>query len=99
MAGVAILVAVLFMEQNNDEVELTFLVVEVTSPEVDDVMIRNLRLFEHDSARIRKLVAETEPTGALAALLGGALHEAHSRVGVVLSGANVDAARFAALVG
>ena len=37
------------------------LVLEVTSPEVDDVMIRNLRLFEHDSARIRKLVAETEP--------------------------------------
>jgi hypothetical protein len=37
------------------------LVLEVTSPEIDDVMIRNLRLFEHDSARIRKLVAETEP--------------------------------------
>ena len=28
---------------------------------IDDVMIRNLRLFEHDSTRIRKLVAETEP--------------------------------------
>ena len=31
VAGVAILVAVLFMAQNNDEVELTFLVVEVTT--------------------------------------------------------------------
>jgi threonine dehydratase len=46
-----------------------------------------------------KVVAEPSGASALAALLGGALHEAHSRVGVVLSGANVDAARFAALVG
>ena len=46
-----------------------------------------------------KVVAEPSGATALAALLGGALHEAHSRVGVVLSGANVDAARFAALVG
>ncbi len=46
-----------------------------------------------------KVVAEPSGASALAALLGGALHEAHSRVGVVLSGANVDAARFATLVG
>jgi threonine dehydratase len=46
-----------------------------------------------------KVVAEPSGASALAALLGGALHEAHSRVGVVLSGANVDAARFASLVG
>jgi len=46
-----------------------------------------------------KVVAEPSGASALAALLGGALHEAGSRVGVVLSGANVDAARFAALLG
>jgi threonine dehydratase len=46
-----------------------------------------------------KVVAEPSGASALAALLRGALHEAHSRVGVVLSGANVDAARFASLVG
>ncbi len=38
------------------------LVLEVTSPEVDQLMIRNLRLFEADSARIGALVAEEEPT-------------------------------------
>ena len=46
-----------------------------------------------------KIVAEPSGASALAALLAGALHEAHSRVGVVLSGANVDAARFAELLG
>lgn len=49
------------------------LVLEVTSPEVDELMIRNLRLFEQDSARIRRLVADTEPVlhhaGRLFALL------------------------------
>ena len=37
------------------------LVLEVTSPEVDQLMIRNLRLFERDSQRISALVAENEP--------------------------------------
>ena len=37
------------------------LVMEVTSPEVDGLMVRNLRLFEHYSSRIRSLVATTEP--------------------------------------
>ena len=46
-----------------------------------------------------KVVAEPSGASALAALLAGGLHEVGSRVGVVLSGANVDAARFAALVG
>jgi threonine dehydratase len=46
-----------------------------------------------------KVVAEPSGATALAALLAGAQHTAHSRVGIVLSGANIDAARFAALVG
>ena len=46
-----------------------------------------------------KVVAEPSGASALAALLAGAQHEARSRVGVVLSGANIDAARFAQLVG
>ena len=46
-----------------------------------------------------KTVAEPSGASALAALLAGAQHEAGSRVGVVLSGANVDAARFATLLG
>jgi len=46
-----------------------------------------------------KVVAEPSGASALAALLAGAQHEAGSRVGVILSGANIDAARFASLVG
>jgi threonine dehydratase len=46
-----------------------------------------------------KVVAEPSGATALAALLAGGQHTAGSRVGVVLSGANIDAARFAALVG
>ncbi len=46
-----------------------------------------------------KVVAEPSGASALAALLAGGLHEVGGRVGVVLSGANVDAARFASLVG
>jgi threonine dehydratase len=46
-----------------------------------------------------KVVAEPSGASALAALLAGGRHEVGSRVGVVLSGANVDAARFASLVG
>ena len=45
-----------------------------------------------------KLIAEPSGACALAALLGGKVSAPGQRVGVVLSGANVDAARFAALV-
>ena len=48
-------------------------VLEVTSPEVDQLMLRNLRLFEADSPRIDALVAAYEPVlhaaGRLLALL------------------------------
>jgi len=45
-----------------------------------------------------KLVAEPSGASALAALLAGTIPAAGLRVGVVLSGANVDAARFTQLV-
>jgi threonine dehydratase len=45
-----------------------------------------------------KLVAEPSGASGLAALLAGTIPAAGLRVGVVLSGANVDAARFAQLV-
>jgi threonine dehydratase len=46
-----------------------------------------------------KVVAEPSGASALAALLAGAVAVRRGdRVGVVLSGANIDAARFAALV-
>jgi threonine dehydratase len=61
----------------------------------DEQIVKAMRLlFER-----LKVVAEPSGASALAALLGGGLHEVGSRVGVVLSGANVDAARFASLVG
>jgi threonine dehydratase len=46
-----------------------------------------------------KVVAEPSGACALAALLAGTGRGAGLRVGVVLSGGNVDAARFAVLVG
>ena len=46
-----------------------------------------------------KVVAEPSGASALAALLAGAVPVDGRRVGVVLSGANIDAARFAALIG
>ena len=45
-----------------------------------------------------KLVAEPSGASALAALLARTIPAAGLRVGVVLSGANVDAARFTQLV-
>lgn len=45
-----------------------------------------------------KVVAEPSGASALAALLAGAVPVRGGRVGVLLSGANVDAARFAALM-
>lgn len=46
-----------------------------------------------------KVVAEPSGASALAAVLAGAVPVAGSRVGVVLSGANIAAVRFAALLG
>ena len=61
----------------------------------DEQIVEAMRLlFER-----LKVVAEPSGASALAALLAGAQHTSGSRVGVVLSGANIDAARFAALVG
>jgi len=61
----------------------------------DEQIVEAMRLlFER-----LKVVAEPSGASAVAALMAGALHSAHSRVGVVLSGANIDAVRFAALVG
>jgi threonine dehydratase len=70
------------------------LVDDVVTVSDEQIVVAMRLLFER-----LKVVAEPSGASALAALLGGALHEAHSRVGVVLSGANVDAARFAALLG
>jgi threonine dehydratase len=61
----------------------------------DDEIVAAMRLlFER-----LKVVAEPSGASALAALLTGRVAGGAGRVGVVLSGANIDAARFAALVG
>jgi threonine dehydratase len=60
----------------------------------DEIVVAMRLLFER-----LKVVAEPSGASALAALLAGAQHTVDSRVGVVLSGANIDAVRFAALVG
>jgi threonine dehydratase len=70
------------------------LVDDVVTVSDDDIVAAMRLLFER-----LKVVAEPSGASALAALLRGGLHDAGSRVGVVLSGANVDAARFAALLG
>jgi threonine dehydratase len=61
----------------------------------DDQIVAAMRLL------FERLKIVSEPSGAcgLAALLSGAVTLAGGRVGVVLSGANVDARRFAELVG
>ena len=46
-----------------------------------------------------KLVVEPSGASALAALLAGKLDVRGLRVGVTLSGGNIDAGRFASLVG
>jgi threonine dehydratase len=46
-----------------------------------------------------KVVAEPSGASALAALLAGRVSRARGRIGIVLSGANIDSARFAALMG
>jgi threonine dehydratase len=79
--------------------ELTWPVIDALVDDVvtvtdEQIVIAMRLLFER-----MKVVAEPSGATALAALLGGGLHEVGSRVGVVLSGANVDAGRFARLVG
>ena len=79
--------------------ELTFPVVAALVEEVvtvsDDELIDAMRfLFER-----LKIVVEPSGASALAALLAGRVALNGQRAGVVLSGGNVDAARFADLVG
>jgi threonine dehydratase len=70
------------------------LVDEVVTVSDEEIVAAMVLLFER-----LKVVAEPSGASALAALLAGRVRCAGGRVGVVLSGANVDAARFAALVG
>jgi threonine dehydratase len=79
--------------------ELTFSVNERLVDEivlVSDNEIRTAMRFAFD-----RLKLVTEPSGAtpLAALLAGRLGRPPSRVGLIVSGGNVDAERFAALLG
>lgn len=64
----------------------------VTVP--DESLIRSMQFF---ASRMKLVV---EPTGCLAAAaaLSGAFHEAGQRVGVLISGGNVDLDRFASLI-
>ena len=61
----------------------------------DDQLVQTMRFF---AARMKLVV---EPTGCLAAaaLLEGAIDLRGARVGVIVSGGNVDLARYAALLG
>jgi threonine dehydratase len=70
------------------------LVDEVVTVSDEQIVAAMVLLFE----RV-KVVVEPSGASALAALLAGTVGGAGRRVGVVLSGANVDAGRFAALVG
>jgi threonine dehydratase len=79
--------------------ELTWPVIDALVDEIvtvsdEQIVAAMVLLFER-----LKVVAEPSGASALAALLAGAVGGAGRRVGVVLSGGNVDAARFAALVG
>lgn len=69
------------------------LVDDVVTVADDEIVLAMQLLFER-----LKVVAEPSGATAIAALLAGRFHAAAHRVGVVLSGANVDAARFAALL-
>jgi threo-3-hydroxy-L-aspartate ammonia-lyase len=70
------------------------LVDEVVTVSDEQIVAAMVLLFER-----LKVVAEPSGASALAALLAGTVSGAGRRVGVVLSGANIDAGRFAALVG
>lgn len=79
--------------------ELTWPIIAALVDEVvtvsDEQIVGAMRLlFERC-----KLVAEPSGASALAALLAGRVPAAGLRVGVILSGANIDAERFAQLVG
>ncbi len=69
------------------------LVDEVVTVSDEEIVAAMRLLFERC-----KLVAEPSGASALAALLAGTIPAAGRRVGVVLSGANIDAARFAQLL-
>ena len=64
-------------------------------------VIEDERLVEAMRFLFERLKLVVEPSGAagVAALLSGAVDVAGRSVGVILSGGNVDAARFATLVG
>jgi threonine dehydratase len=70
------------------------LVDEVVTVSDAEIVAAMVLLFER-----LKVVVEPSGASALAALLAGTARGAGRRVGVVLSGGNVDAGRFAALVG
>jgi threonine dehydratase len=79
--------------------ELTWPVIDALVDEVvtvtdDEIVLAMRQLFER-----LKVVAEPSGASAFAALLAGRVNAGPGHVGVVLSGANVDAARFATLVG
>jgi threo-3-hydroxy-L-aspartate ammonia-lyase len=70
------------------------LVDDVVTVSDEQIVAAMVLLFER-----LKVVAEPSGASALAALLAGTVEGAGKRIGVVLSGANIDAERFAALVG
>ena len=69
---------------------------------VDEVVtVSDAQLVEAMRFAFERLKLVLEPSGAagLAAVLAGAISVAGFRVGVVLSGGNVDTGRFSALLG
>jgi threonine dehydratase len=79
--------------------ELTF---EVNRRLVDDVVtVSDAEIVDAMRLLFERLKVVVEPSGAVgvAALLAGRIEVRERRVGVILSGGNVDAARFAELVG
>ncbi len=65
--------------------------VTVTDEQILDAMVCCFEQF--------KVVAEPSGASALAAILSGALHRPGARIGVTLSGGNIDATRFHNLLG
>jgi threo-3-hydroxy-L-aspartate ammonia-lyase len=85
--------------QTQSSGQLTFPVIQALVKGVltvsDAQLVQTMRFF---AARMKLVV---EPTGCLAAaaLLEGAIDLRGARVGVIVSGGNVDLARYAALLG
>jgi threonine dehydratase len=78
--------------------ELTFSVTQRLVDQialVSDAQIRDAMRFAFDRL---KLVMEPSGATGLAALLSGAIDRVGNRVGVVISGGNIDATRFAELL-